>query len=236
MSKRIVWVTGASTGIGFETAKVFAKAGYIVHATARRKSRLVKLVNELKFAGYEAYAMVCNIQSERSVFSAKKKIIEKSGAIDILINNAGVTIFKTLLETKSPEFDSILDTNLRGSYLALKAVLPGMVKRRKGHVINILSVAANTIFEESAVYSASKAGLLAMSNVLREEVRRYNIKITNVLPGNVDTPMWDAKIRSRYKNRMISPVEIAGIILSTAEQPKRVVMEDVVIRPIKGDI
>lgn len=236
MSKRVVWVTGASTGIGFETAKVFAKAGYIVYATARRKSRLVKLVNELKFAGYEAYAMVCNIQSERSVFSTKKRIIEKSGPIDILINNAGVTIFKTLLDTKSPEFDNIMDTNLRGCYLAIKSVLPVMVKRKKGHIINILSVAANTVFEESAVYSASKAGLLAMSNVLRAEVRKYNIKVTNILPGNVDTPMWDAKVRNRYKNRMISPNEIADIIFSTAEQPKKVVMEDVVIRPVRGDL
>ncbi|RPI15672.1 MAG: SDR family oxidoreductase [Ignavibacteriae bacterium] len=236
MTKRVCWVTGASTGIGFETAKVFAKAGYIVYATARRKSRLVKLVNELKFAGHEAYAIVCNIQSERSVFSTKKRIIEKSGAIDILVNNAGVTIFKSLLDTKSPEFDNIMDTNLRGSYLAIKSVLPGMVKRKKGHIINVLSTAANSVFEESAVYSGSKAGLLAMSNVLRAEVRKYNIKVTNILPGNVDTPMWDAKIRNRYKNRMMSAREIADIILETAEQPKRVVMEDVVIRPIKGDL
>jgi short-subunit dehydrogenase len=236
MLKKVVWVTGASTGIGFETAKVFAKAGYIVFATARRKSRLVKLVNELKFAGHEAYAMVCNIQSERSIFSTKKRIIEKSGVIDILINNAGVTIFKTILETKSPEFDNIMDTNLRGSFLTIKSVLSGMMKRRKGHIINILSTAANTIFEESAVYSASKAGLLAMANVLRAEVRKYNIKVTNILPGNVDTPMWDARIRNRYKNRMMSPREIADIIFSTAEQPKKVVVEDVVIRPIKGDL
>lgn len=236
MSEKIVWITGASTGIGFETAKAFAKAGYIVVATARRKSRLVALVNELKFAGHEAYAFVCNVQSERNVISTKKKILEKCGTIDIIVNNAGVTVFKSLLDTKSYEFDYIMDTNLRGSFLMIKAVLPLMIKKRRGHIINILSVAANSAFEDSSVYAASKAGLQAMANSLRSEVRRYNIKVTNILPGSIDTPMWDSKIRARYKNRMLSPVDVAGIIVNTANQPKKVVVEDVIIRPLKGDL
>lgn len=236
MSGKIVWITGASTGIGFETAKAFAKAGYIVVASARRKSRLVALVNEIKFAGHEAYAFVCNVQSERNVISTKKKILEKCGTIDIIVNNAGVTVFKSLLDTKSYEFDYIMDTNLRGSFLMIKAVLPLMIKKRKGHIINILSVAANTAFEESSVYAASKAGLLALANSLRAEVRRYNIKVTNVFPGSIDTPMWDSKIRARYKNRMLDPRDIADIIVHTANQPKKVVMEDVIIRPVKGDL
>lgn len=236
MNQPVVWITGASTGIGFEIAKVFAKAGYIVIATARRKSRLVSLVNELKFAGHEAYALVCNVQSERGVISTKKKILEKCGKIDLVINNAGVTVFKSFIDTKSYEYDYVMDTNVRGSFLMTKAVLPLMMKKRKGHIINVLSVAANTYFEDSSVYSASKAALYAMSSVLRNEVRRYNIKISNVLPGNVDTPMWDSKVRAKYKNRMMTPKEIAEIILSIASQPKKVVIEDVVIKPIKGDL
>ncbi len=236
MSEKTVWITGASTGIGFETAKAFAKAGYIVVATARRKSRLVALVNEIKFAGHEAYAFVCNVQSERNVISTKKKILEKCGTIDVIVNNAGVTVFKSLLDTKSYEFDSIMDTNLRGSFLMIKAVLPLMIKKRRGHIINILSVAASTAFEDSSVYAASKAGLMALANSLRAEVRRYNIKVTNVYPGSIDTPMWDSKIRARYKNRMLDPRAIADIIVNTANQPKKVVMEDVIIRPVKGDL
>ena len=103
MSERIVWVTGASTGIGFEIAKAFSKAGDIV-ISRRRKSRLVSLVNEIRFAGREAYAFVCDIQSERSILSTKKKILEKCGTIDIIVNNAGITVFKSLLDTKSYEF------------------------------------------------------------------------------------------------------------------------------------
>lgn len=233
---RVAWITGASTGIGFETAKVLAKNGIIVVATARRKSRLVRLVNEIKFAGYEGSAFVCNIQSERSVLSTKKKILEKYGSIDILINNAGVTVFKSFTDTKTFDYDNVIDTNLRGTFLSIKSVLPTMIKKRKGHIINISSVAANTVFTDSAVYSASKAATLALSNVLREEIRKYKIKVTNILPGNTDTPMWDAKARQRYKNRMMTPREIAGLILTVINQPKKVVVEDIIIRPIKGDL
>jgi NADP-dependent 3-hydroxy acid dehydrogenase YdfG len=236
MNQKVVWITGASTGIGYEIAKLFARNGYIVAATARRKSRLVALVNELKFAGYEAHAIVCNVQSERNVVSTKKKILEKCGTIDILINNAGVTIFKSFIDTKSWEYDYVMDTNLRGSFLTTRTVLPVMMKKKRGHIINVLSVASNTVFEDSSVYSASKAGLQAISNVLRKEVRGYNIKISNILPGNVDTPMWDTKVRARYKNRMLNPEEVAEVVLAVANQPKKVVVEDVVIRPIKGDL
>ena len=134
MSEKVVWITGASTGIGFETAKAFAKGDYIVVATARRKSRLVNLVKELKFIGCKAFAFVCNVQSERSIISTKKKIIENCGTIDIMVNNAGITVFKTLMETKSYEFDSIMDTNLRGSFLMMKAVLPLMMKKRRSSI------------------------------------------------------------------------------------------------------
>jgi short-subunit dehydrogenase len=236
MNPKVAWVTGASVGIGFDIAKSFAKAGYIVIATARRKSRLVRLVNELKFAGHEAYAFVCDIKSERSIFSTKRKILEKCGTIDILINNAGVTLFKSFIDTKTPEFDYVMDTNFRGSFLAIKSVLPLMLKKRKGHIINILSVSANTVFTESAVYSASKAALLALSNVLRAEVRKFNIKVSNIFPGAVDTAMWSPASRQKYQKRMMTTRDIAEVVLSVAQLPKKVMLEDVVVKPIKGDL
>lgn len=233
---RVVWITGASTGIGFELAKVFAKSGYIIVATARRKSRLVSLVNEIRFAGHEAYAFVCDVRSERSIISTKKKIIEKCGTIDILINNAAITAFKSFTDTKPPEFDDIIETNLRGSYLTTRTVLPILMKKKRGHIINILSVAAHTVFTNSAAYSASKAGMLAMFNVLRAEMRKFNIKISNIMPGATDTPMWGQATRQKYSARMMTPREIADIAFSVASQPKKVVIEDIVIKPIKGDL
>lgn len=236
MNQKVVWVTGASTGIGKEIANEFSREGYIVVVTARRKSRLVSIVSEIKFAEREASAFVCNVISERSVQITAKRILEKYGAVDVLINNAGATVFKSFIETKSFDYDNVIDTNLRGAFLCTKAVLPQMIKNKKGHIINILSVAANTAFENSAVYAASKAGLLAMANSLRTEVRKYNIKISNILPGAVETAMWDSKARQRYKNRMMSAIDIAKIVLAIYEQPRKVLIEDVTVRPIKGDI
>jgi NADP-dependent 3-hydroxy acid dehydrogenase YdfG len=233
---RVVWITGASTGIGFEIAKAFAKSGYIICATARRKSRLVSLVNEIRFAGHEAYAFVCDVRSERSIMSTKKKILEKCGNIDVLVNNASITAFKSFIDTKPPEFDDILETNLRGSYLMARAVLPLMTKRKRGHIINILSVAAKTVFTGSAAYSASKAGMLAMFNVLRAEMRKYNIKISNIMPGATDTPMWSPAVRQKYHSRMMTPKDVADIVIHVANQPKKVVIEDIMIKPIKGDL
>jgi sepiapterin reductase len=236
MSEKVIWITGASTGIGREIAMEFSRAGHIVVATARRKSRLVNLVSEIKFAGREASAFVCNVASERSVQITSKRIREKYGTIDCLVNNAGVTIFKSFTDTKVYEFDYVMETNLRGAFLCMKSVLPQMIKNKKGHIINIISVAANTVYEYSSVYSASKAGLLALTNSIRKETRRYNIKISNILPGAVETAMWDSKTRIKYKNRMLSPTDIAKIVLQTFEQPKKVLVEDVIIRPIKGDL
>lgn len=233
---KTVWITGASTGIGFEIAKVFAKSGYTIIATGRRKSRLVALVSEIRFAGHEAYAFVCDVRKERNIISTKKKILEVCSSIDILINNAAITAFKSFAETKPAEFDDIIKTNLRGSYLTTRAVLPLMMKKRRGHIINILSTAAKTVFSNSSAYSASKAGMLGMFNALRAEVRKYNIKVTNVYPGATDTPMWSSVSRQKYANRMMTPKEVAEIVFDVANQPPKVVIEDIIIKPIKGDL
>jgi len=236
MKQKVIWITGASTGIGKEIAMEFSKAGHIVVVSARRKSRLVRIVSEIKFADREASAFVCNIMSERSVQTTAKRIREKYGSIDVLINNAGVTVFKSFMETKTIDYDTVIDTNLRGSFLCMKNVLGQMIKNKSGHIINILSVAANTAFENSSVYAASKSGLLAMSNGIREEVRRYNIKISNMLPGATETPMWDSKSRQRYKNRMMTANDIAKIALEIFQQPRKVLIEEIIIRPVKGDL
>ena len=236
MNSKVVWITGASTGIGKEIAMAFSKAGHIVVVSARRKSRLVNIVREIKFAGRDAMAFVCNVASERSVNSTAKRILENYGRIDCLVNNAGVTAFKSFMDTKLFDYDYIMDINLRGSFLAMKSVLKPMIKRRSGHIINIISVAANTVYSDSSVYSASKAGLLALSNCVRKEVRKMNIKVTNILPGATETAMWDSRTRQRSRNRMMSPEDIGKIVLNTFETPKRVLIEDVIIRPIKGDL
>lgn len=236
MDKTVVWVTGASTGIGREIAKRFSKENIFVIVSARRKSRLVSLVSEIKFAGGNAAAIVCDVSSERSVQNTVRKINTNYGKISVLINNAGTTVFKSFLDTKIPEFDTIIDTNLRGAFICIKTVLPQMMKIKKGQIINILSVAAVKVMENSSVYSASKAALLALTNCARQELRKENIKITNILPGATETPMWDAKTRQKKHSRMMSPASIADIVYFAYSQPKNLLVEDIIVRPQKGDL
>ena len=236
MLKKIIWITGASSGIGKEIAKAFAAEGHSVIITSRRKAILNKILQELKPHCKEASAFVCDITSPNDVETITNMIVEKYSRIDVLINNAGVSVFKTFLDTTVADYKSVIDTNLKGSFFCTKMVLPYMLKQKSGHIINILSIAENTFFEGNSVYSASKAGLLAMMNVLRSEVRKYNIKVTNILPGAVDTPMWSKETRTKYKTRMLQPSDIAKITVDIIHQPKRVLIEDVVLRPQKGDL
>ena len=236
MKNKIIWVTGASTGIGKAIAEKFSSKGCTVVITARSKSRLDDIVNEIKLTGREASAFVCDVSSERSVIQTAKKLYEKYGTLDVLINNAGATVFKSFLDTETKDYDNVIDTNLKGPFLCMKAVLPQMIRKKTGSIINILSVAANTTFENSSVYSASKAGMQAMASCIRKEVRKHNIKICNIYPGAVETDMWDIKARQQFRNRMMTPADIGEIVFDVYNKPERLMIEDLVVRPVKGDL
>ncbi|MBK9228552.1 MAG: SDR family oxidoreductase [Ignavibacteria bacterium] len=236
MKNKIIWVTGASTGIGKAIAEKFSGKGCTVVITARSKSRLDDIVKEIRLTGREAMAYVCDVSSERSVIHTAKKIQEKYGTIDVLINNAGSTVFKSFLDTETKDYDNVIDTNLKGPFLCMKAVLPQMIRKKTGSIINILSVAANTTFENSSVYSASKAGMQAMASCIRKEVRKHNIKICNIYPGAVETDMWDIKARQQFRNRMMTPADIGDIAFDVYNKPERLMVEDLVVRPVKGDL
>ena len=153
-----------------------------------------------------------------------------------MINCAGVTEFKLFMDSNEKDYDSIMDINLKGAFLCMREVLPSMVKRKDGQIINILSVAAVTTFQYSSLYAASKAGLKAMSEGIRAEVRKDNIKVINIMPGATDTEMWDKDFRDKNRNRMMSAEDIGRLTLDVFNQPKSLATEDVVVRPIKGDV
>ena len=233
--KKVVWITGTTEGIGKELAMKFAQDNIVV-CSARRKAKLIQEVKAIVKSGGEAVAMECDISSERDVKRTVSSILKKYGKIDCLINNAGVTAFKLFTESTAKDYDYIMDVNLKGAFLCIKAVLPRMIKRKSGHIINILSVAAITTFEYSSLYAASKAGLKAMSEGIRKEVRKDGIKVTNIMPGATVTPMWDKDFRDKNKNRMMKAEDVAWLTLDVFNQPKSLVTEDIVVRPIKGDV
>jgi sepiapterin reductase len=233
---RIVWITGASSGIGKALSEVFAERGDTVIASARTESKLNELRRQILASNGACEIIKSDVQSEDSVSDAVKKILELYGHIDVLINNAGVTYFKDFMETSIEEFDHVVTTNLRGTFLTTKAVLSAMLQNQNGLVINILSYVVKEVYTKSAVYSSSKAGTEAMMNVLRSEVRRQGVNIVNVYPGAVSTPIWRQDQREKFGNQMLTPEQIAEMLYQISIQPPSIMVEEIVLRPRGGDL
>jgi 3-oxoacyl-[acyl-carrier protein] reductase len=231
----VIWINGASSGIGKAAAKEFARTGSKVFVSSRRKIELERLNSELNDENLSVEILPCNIASSVNVDQTAKKIL-LSNKIDCLINNAGITSFKLAEENSINEIDDIIHTNLLGPIYSIKSVLPSMIKQGGGTVINVLSVVTKKVFAKSSVYSASKNGLLGYTNSLREEVRKHNIKIINVIPGATQTMMWSAEMREKYGDRMMSAEEIARVIVWLYLQKGNIITEEIVLRPMLGDL
>ena len=228
-----VWITGASSGIGKAAVKEFASVGCNVFASSRRVTELERLVEEDNREQIGIYP--CNVASYKNVDQIVKKISSEY-EINCLANNAGVTSFKSAEENTIKEIDEIINTNLLGSIYSIKAVLPHMIKMGGGTIINVLSFVTHKTFIKSSSYSASKMGLLGYTNVLREEVREHNIRIINIVPGAVETAMWDKEIRDKSGDKMMSTESIARLMVSAFLHKDNLVTEEIVVRPISGDI
>lgn len=233
---RVVWITGASSGLGAALAEEFVVQGDTVVAAARRRAKLQLLQKKLRGAEGSLEIYACDLRDEKNVRSVASKILAHHKAVDILINNAGVTYFKDFISTGLAEFDEVVETNLRGLFITTKNILPSMLKQKKGCIINILSYAAKTTYIESAAYSASKAGAESLMNVLRAETRDKGIKVVNVFPGAILTPIWHPRHQEKYSKVMMQPSEVAKMIYEITTKPSSLMVEDIVIRPQIGDL
>ena len=230
-----IWITGASSGIGKAAAIEFAKTGAKVFASGRRVAELERINTELDSDEIFVEVMPCNVASQTNVDQTVKKIIANS-KIDCLINNAGITSFKLAEENSINEINDIINTNLLGSIYTIKAVLPQMISNGGGTIINILSVVTKKTFTNSSLYSASKYGLLGYTNSLREEVRKHNIKVINIIPGATATPIWSKEMRNEHSERMMTSEDIARVLVWAFLQKENLVTEEIVLRPIEGDL
>ena len=228
-----IWITGASSGIGIATLKEFVSIGCNVFASARRVNELNRLTKNDKEDQIGIYP--CNVASRANVDQTFKKISAEYN-INCLINNAGITSFKSAEENSIKEIDEVINTNLLGSVYTIKAVLPHFKKNGGGTIINVLSVVTKKTFTKSSAYTASKMGLLGYAGVLREEVRKHNIRVVNVIPGATDTPIWSREMREEHSKRMMSPESIARLMVSAFLQSDNLVVEDIVIRSLQGDL
>jgi len=222
-------ITGASRGIGRATAWALARAGVHVALVARSAAQIAELAAQIE-AKTESRALACagDVAREEDVRRAVRAALDAFGQIDILVNNAGVRTTKApLWETTAEEWDTMMAVNLRAAYLFCREVLPGMIARHTGHVINVVSTASQIGLEGMAGYGASKWGLLGMTRSLAKEARPYGVRVTALSPGGTDTTF-----RPEPRPEYLAPETVAETIVFVTLLPEKAVVHDLVVRPI----
>jgi 3-oxoacyl-[acyl-carrier protein] reductase len=224
LKDKVAVVTGASQGIGRETALALAEAGARVVVAARNEEKLATLVNEIAATGGEAFAVKIDVADGEQVKAGFKQVIEKFGRLDILVNNAAVTRDGLAMRMKKEDWDAVLQTNLTGAHLCIQQALPTMMKARSGRIINISSVVAQSGNAGQANYVAAKAGLIGLTKAIAIEIASRNITVNAVAPGFIETPMTDVlpdKVKEELKvriplGRMGSARDVAAAIVFLA--------------------
>src|SRR5881398_34222 len=205
LKDKVAVVTGASQGIGRETALVLAEAGAKVVVAARNEEKLAALVSEIAATGGEAFAIKMDVADAEQVKAGFKQVIEKFGRLDILVNNAAITRDGLALRMKQDDWDAVLQTNLTGAHLCIQQALPTMMKARAGRIINITSVVAQSGNAGQANYVAAKAGLIGLTKATAIEIASRNITVNAVAPGFIETPMTDvlsASVKEELNKRI----------------------------------
>jgi len=241
--KKRTWITGASSGIGAATARLLAKKGSEVVLSARRINRLNELAEEIKSQDGKAIVKALNVSDRKAVEQLGEEL-EDMGGVDILVNNAGLMPLAPMLEGRVDEWEKIIDVNIKGVLYAINAVLPGMAKRKKGHIVNLGSVAGRVTFQGSAVYCGSKFAVRAISDTLRKEATNYGVRVTDIQPGSVATELADSigfeparkavtSMQGFYGpgKEILQAEDIASAILYAVTQPDRVNVCEVLVRP-----
>lgn len=224
LKDKVAIVTGASQGIGRDTALALAEAGAKVIVAARNEGKLASLVTEITAAGGEAFALKLDVADAEQVKVGFRQIIDKFGRLDILVNNAAVTRDGLAMRMKKDDWDAVIQTNLTGAHLCIQQALPTMMKARSGRIISISSVVAQSGNAGQANYVAAKAGVIGLTKAIAIEIASRNITVNAVAPGFIETPMTDVlpeKVKEELKvriplGRMGSPRDIAAAIVFLA--------------------
>lgn len=224
-----VFIAGATGGIGSNTAKLLKQSGAILYLAARDSQKLSELANQLEVPNNRTF--VIDVKDIDNVMSIANAIHQNIASIDILINATGVGIIKPLENLSSDDFAESLNVNLVGAFNLLKAFLPNMKEKKTGLIINLPGVLGKTPMAGAAAYSASKYGLNGMLKSVREELKRTEIRITNIFLGGTDTPFWDEIDLRVQKDKFVTAEEAAKSIWFLCQQPSSGVVSEMVLQP-----
>jgi 3-oxoacyl-[acyl-carrier protein] reductase len=219
---KVAIVTGASRGIGRVLALRLAKLRYDLVLTSRSLAELESLQEECRRLGQDALALQSDVSDENSVRGMFAQSLEHYGKIDLLVNNAGLGIFNSVLETSLADWERVLKVNLTGPFICAKAAFEHMRQRNAGTIINISSAAGLKAYAGQAAYTASKHGLQGLSKVMAEEGRQYNIRVHAICPGGVATEMLAKSRPDLLGDQLIQPEDVADMMEYLLALPPRV--------------
>lgn len=235
-TQRVIVITGASQGIGAAIAREFAREvpGARLALLARNERNLQRTAAACAKLGARPLVVACDVTDESAVASAAQTVARACGAADVLVNNAGSFTGRPFLEMPVAEFDALIAVNLRSSFLVARAFVPAMVRRRRGHVFNLSSIAGLEAYPNGAGYCAAKFGLTGLGRVMRRELRPHGVLVTNVHPGATWTPSWQGA--GIPPSRMMPARGVARAIVAAWRLGPATFVEDLVLRPPQGDV
>jgi 3-oxoacyl-[acyl-carrier protein] reductase len=221
LTGKVVLITGASAGIGQACARAFAQEGARLVLTGRRQERLDELKQEAKKAGTEAISVIGDAREESTAIKAVEAATQAFGRIDILINNVGVGNYKNLIDTSAEEYDMLMDSNVRSTFLFSRHTVPLMLKQKQGTILMISSMAGVYGFAGEAVYCATKFAQVGFAQALDKELRTQGIKVGVICPGGVKTEFALGLGRTEEgvsQSNMLDPEDVAGAVLLACTQ------------------
>lgn len=240
LAGKVVVITGGTAGIGHAVAKALAPTGaslvLIGRSTERARDAAQSVASAMR--GGDVVGWAFDVRDEEDMSRMATMTLERFGRIDMLVAAAGVLRvraghLRTAIDTPVEEWDEILDINLKGTYLSNRAVLPAMIRQRAGVIINVSSTSGRRGYAFDSAYCASKFGVIGLSQALAEEVRHHGVRVETVLPGAIDTQMWDQNGPIPKPTDRVSAREVARLVVVLASMPADTVCPEMVIEPLK---
>jgi 3-oxoacyl-[acyl-carrier protein] reductase len=228
IQNQVAIVTGAGRGIGRAIAIELGRLGAKVVLTARSRTELEETALAI---GVNASVLPANVRRKEEVQAVFEQAASVLGPVDILVNAAGVGIFGPVAGFKDEDFETLIETNLRGIFLTCRLVLPSMIERKQGHIVNIASIAGKVGSANRAVYCATKFGVVGFTESLAEELRQYGIRASVVCPGSTDTRFSPSEGPAKAREKMLRPEDIAYVVRTIVTQESNSFISEIVMRP-----
>ncbi|MDP6600320.1 MAG: SDR family oxidoreductase [Candidatus Woesearchaeota archaeon] len=218
LQNKTALITGASSGIGKETALLFAKEGALVVLTARNIDKLKEVENEIKNNNGKAESYSMDITDRNQVYTVISKVIKDNGRIDILVNSAGIVKWGSIEDTSYEDFDEQVKFNLTGSFNTIKETAPIMIKQKSGNIVNIITSTVKKTKSGRVAYAASKYGQAGLSNAVHEDLKDKGISVVAIYPSKTNTPIHDPYMSKddSQREKMLKPEKVAEVVLEAA--------------------